>query len=145
MSLHITAIDQADYASLAKVLAENNLLTGDLESAQNRFFAFEDNNNWRVGVGGLEIYGDAAILRSFLTVAAHRGTGLGGQMLEELLGVARRFGISDVYLFTVEAEEFFAKHQFERAMRENAPFAITASRQFIEHCNNATFMHRALV
>ncbi len=145
MSLRITPIDQADYASLAKVLAENNLLSGDLDSANKKFFAFEDSSGWRVGIGGLEIYGTSAILRSFFTVAAHRNTGLGGQMLEELLGVARRLGISDVYLFTVSAEDFFARHQFEPVRRENAPFAITASRQFIEHCNNASFMRRALV
>jgi amino-acid N-acetyltransferase len=144
MSLRIATIDQADYAPLATVLAESNLLTGDLDGDNKRFFAFEDESGWRVGVGGLEQYGASAILRSFLTVACHRGQGLGGQMLEEVLGVAKCTGVKDVYLFTKGAESFFAKHLFKRIAREDAPFVITASKQFTEHCSNATFMHRAI-
>ncbi len=144
MSLRIRAIDQADYASLATVLAESNMLTGDLDGANKHFYAFDDGSGWRVGVGGLEIYGTAAILRSFMTVACHRGQGLGGQMLEELLAQARRQGVRDVYLFTTDAQDFFRKHQFDSEARENAPFALTASRQFGEQCATASFMHRAL-
>jgi amino-acid N-acetyltransferase len=144
MGLRIIPIEQAEYAALATVLAENNLLAGDLQGDNKRFFAFQDDTGWRVGVGGLELYDDVAILRSFLTMAHHRGQGLGGQMLEELLSVARRSGVRDVYLFTEDAEEFFARQGFVPAVRDTAPAAVQKSQQFAEHCTNATFMHRLL-
>jgi N-acetylglutamate synthase-like GNAT family acetyltransferase len=144
MRLKIIPVEQPDYAALATVLAENNLLAGDLQGDHKRFFAFQDTSGWRVGVGGLELYGEAAILRSFITMAHHRGQGLGGQMLEELLGVARQVGVRDVYLFTMDAEEFFARHGFARAERSAAPDAIQGSRQFGEQCSKSTFMHRLL-
>ncbi len=144
MGLRIIPIAQADYAALAGVLAENNLLAGDLEGDNKRFYAFVDGNGWRVGVGGLELYDDSAILRSFFTMSHHRGQGLGGQMLEELLSTANQGGVQHVYLFTLEAAEFFAKHGFAPIDRSEAPAGVQASRQFAEHCNNAAFMHRAL-
>jgi amino-acid N-acetyltransferase len=144
VGLRIIPIEQAEYAALATVLAENNLLAGDLQGDNKRFFAFQDETGWRVGVGGLELYDDVAILRSFLTMAHHRGQGLGGQMLEELLGVARRSGVRDVYLFTEDAEDFFARQGFVPANRETAPAPVQNSQQFAEHCTNATFMHRLL-
>jgi amino-acid N-acetyltransferase len=144
MGLKIIPVEQADYAALATVLAENNLLAGDLHGDNKRFFAFQDGSGWRVGVGGLELYGDVAILRSFITMAHHRGQGLGGQMLEELLSVARRTGVKDIYLFTLDAAAFFARHGFVPAERATAPAAIQGTQQFAEHCATATFMHRLL-
>lgn len=145
MGLRIVPIEQADYAALAGVLAENNLLAGDLDGDNKRFYAFQDSNGWRIGVGGLELYGEAAILRSFFTMSHHRGQGLGGQMLEELLSTAKRSGVDHVYLFTTAAADFFAKHGFAPADRQTAPAAVKASRQFAEHCDNGAFMHRALL
>jgi N-acetylglutamate synthase-like GNAT family acetyltransferase len=145
LGLRIVPVAQADYAALAGVLAENNLLAGDLEGDNKRFYAFQDGNGWRVGVGGLELYGEAAILRSFFTISHHRGQGLGGQMLEELLSTAKQSGVRQVYLFTTEAAEFFAKHGFAPANRDSAPEAIKSSRQFAEHCTNGAFMTRSLV
>jgi N-acetylglutamate synthase-like GNAT family acetyltransferase len=144
MALRARAVEQSDYAALAAVLAENNLLTGDLDGENKRFFAFEDDSGWRVGVGGLELYGAAAILRSFLTMSCHRGEGLGARMLEDLLREARRSGVQDVFLFTHAAAGFFEKQGFGLATRDDAPEAIKSSRQFAEHCRSATFMHRRL-
>jgi N-acetylglutamate synthase-like GNAT family acetyltransferase len=144
LGLRIVPIEQADYAALAGVLAENNLLAGDLDGDNKHFFAFVDGSGWRVGVGGLELYGAAAILRSFFTIAHHRGQGLGGQMLEELLSTAKSLGVSDVFLFTVEAEAFFAKHGFAVVDRTVAPTGVRDSREFAEHCDNASFMHRKI-
>jgi N-acetylglutamate synthase-like GNAT family acetyltransferase len=144
MALKLRTVEQSDYAALATVLAENNLLSGDLDGENKRFFAFEDDSGWRVGVGGLEIYGDVAILRSFLTMSCHRGEGLGAQMLEEVLAAAKASGVRDAYLFTENAQGFFEKQGFKLVRREEAPAAIKASAQFAEHCRTATFMHRQL-
>jgi N-acetylglutamate synthase-like GNAT family acetyltransferase len=142
--IQLQPIEEADFGALATVLAENNLLAGDLDGTHKRFFAFTDASGWRIGVGGLELYGQDALLRSFLTVSCHRGQGLGEQMLEELLAHARRLGIRTVYLFTESAEGFFRHCGFGDADRASAPAAMKASAQFAIHCNSATFMKRPL-
>jgi N-acetylglutamate synthase-like GNAT family acetyltransferase len=106
-------IEPIDYTQLAGLLADNNLLDGDLEGDNKHFFAFVDQAGWRVGVGGLEVYGSDAILRSLLTINAHRGQGLGGLMVEELVDAAKKLGIKRLFLFTRDAESFFEKQGFQ--------------------------------
>jgi amino-acid N-acetyltransferase len=142
--LKAVTIAPIDYTQLAGLLADNNMLDGDLEGDNKHFLAFVDQAGWRVGVGGLELYGENAILRSLLTINAHRGQGLGGQMVEELVDAARKLGVKRLFLFTRDAEAFFAKHNFQVIDRLAAPLAIKTSRQFITHCDNGTFMLRNL-
>ncbi|MEX6725531.1 GNAT family N-acetyltransferase [Parapedomonas caeni] len=144
MGLKVIPVGQAEYDALAGVLADNDLLAGDLGGDNQRFFAFEDDSGWRVGVGGLELYGDAAILRSFLTMSCHRGQGLGGKMLEELVARAREAGVKTLYLFTEDAAGFFTKYGFMPAERDRAPAAVRQSAQFATHCASADFLMRHL-
>lgn len=144
MGLRAVTLNQEDYEALARVLAENNLLAGDLEGDHKRFYAFVDESGWSVGVGGLELYGDSAILRSFLTMGCHRGQGLGEVMLEQLVDQARACGVKTLYLLTETAEGFFARHGFTRIDRAQAPDKIRKSAQFSRHCQTASFMIRHL-
>ena len=144
MALTAARIGEADYRCLADLLAENNLLAGGLDGANKQFYAFIDDSGWRVGVGGMELFGPVALLRSFLTVASHRGQGLGAQMLEELLTIAAQQGVRDVYLFTEQADAFFARAGFSVADRADAPDALRNTEQFNLHCTQGVFMHRAL-
>ena len=145
MGLRAQQIAQQDYDCLAKLLAENALMTDDLAGENKRFFAFCDDQGWRVGVGGMEIYGDHALLRSFMTVSAHRGEGKGAEMLNLLLAQAKDAGARTIYLFTEGAEGFFAKHGFEAMPREEAPATIKTSDQYRVHCSDdAIFMTRKL-
>lgn len=144
MPLKLLAIPPVEYDALAGLLEDNNLLASDLEGDAKRFFAFEDSHGWRIGVGGIEIAGTAGLLRSFLTMNAHRGQGLGGAMLDVLVEHVRGLGVVDLYLFTEDAAGFFAKYGFSVFDRAGAPEGIRQTRQFAIHCNQATFMHRAL-
>lgn len=144
MPLKLIPIQPVEYDALAGLLEQNRLLASDLAGDDKQFFAFEDHNGWRIGVGGIEVVGTAALLRSFLTMNAHRGQGLGGVMLDKMVEHARRMGLRDLYLFTDDAAGFFAKHGFAVVDRASAPAAVQATRQFAVHCGTATFMHKAL-
>lgn len=144
MGLKVVPIPREDYDALASVLAENNLLAGDLTGENKKFFAFVDEDGWRVGVGGLEIYGDVGVLRSFCTVGCHRGQGLGGSMVEELVACARRAGVKTLYLFTNDASGFFSKFGFTPCERQDAPDTLRNSAQFMTQCTAADFMMREL-
>lgn len=144
MSLRVEPIVEEQYASLAAMLADNGLLTDDLHGPHRHFYSFIDDNGWRVGAGGVEIYGEVAMLRSFMTTACHRGQGLGGQMLEELLARARRDGVREVYLFCEGADQFFAKHGFSAVSRDTAPAALKGVPEFAARSPKCKFMLRKI-
>lgn len=144
MSLKMVQIPREDYDALASVLADNSLLPGDLAGNDRRFFAFVDEDGWRVAVGSLEIYGEAAILRSFLTTSCHHGQGLCGTMLEEVAACARREGIKTLYIFTDDESGIFTEFGFTPCEETTAPDVLRASEQFAMLCKSGDFMMRQL-
>ena len=87
-----------------------------------------------VGVAGLEVYGDTALLRSFAVAPAAQRQGLGRLLLEDLLTQARRRHITSLYLLTTTAEEYFARWGFQPTARGDAPHALHASAEFQGAC-----------
>jgi N-acetylglutamate synthase-like GNAT family acetyltransferase len=67
-----------------------------------------------VGCCGLELYGDAGLLRSAVVTGDYRGTGLGAQLAQRVIGGAKELGVRDLYLFTMNAAGFFEHLGFER-------------------------------
>ena len=65
-----------------------------------------------VGVGGIEVYGDTAVLRSVAVDDALRGTGVGHGLSVRLTGLAYLHRVNDIYLFTGEAWRFWEKQGF---------------------------------
>ena len=65
------------------------------------------------GVGGLEIYGESGVMRSVVVDERARGWGLGRAMSELLIDDARAAGAAMLYLFTVEALDFWEHLGFE--------------------------------
>jgi N-acetylglutamate synthase-like GNAT family acetyltransferase len=66
-----------------------------------------------VGCGGLELYGDAGVIRSVVVDQRARGLGFGRRMAELLAEDARRSGARDLYLFTLEAHAFWLALGFD--------------------------------
>jgi amino-acid N-acetyltransferase len=96
-----------------------------------------------VASAALEVYGDAALLRSVAVAEGHRGEGLGVRMTREALELARRLGVSKVILLTETAEGFFASQGFRRIARESAPERVRASVEFASVCpTSAVAMER---
>ena len=83
-----------------------------------------------VGTAGLEVYGNAALLRSVAVDPAWRGTGLGRLVTERALDDARSAGASEVYLLTTTAEDYFPRVGFASVARECVPAALMASEEF---------------
>jgi|CXWL01.1.fsa_nt_gi N-acetylglutamate synthase-like GNAT family acetyltransferase len=60
-----------------------------------------------VGCGGIELFGRCAVIRSVVVDEAWRGTGLGKRLYDALMAIAVPGSISDVYLFTADARDFW--------------------------------------
>ena len=65
-----------------------------------------------VAAGGLEVYEDAAVLRSVVVNDGLRGSGLGRDIACRLMDNARRAGAADLYLFTIDSWPFWQKLGF---------------------------------
>jgi amino-acid N-acetyltransferase len=98
-----------------------------------------------VGCVELELYGEAALLRSLVVSPAERGQDLGKRLTSEALRLAKDRGSRDVYLLTETADRFFPRFGFTTLDRSEAPAAVLASVEFESACpKTAIFMHRRL-
>ena len=83
---------------------------------------------------GLEILEETGLLRSVAVDEAHRGTGLGKELVEAMEEHARKQGVQELYLLTETAEGFFAGLGYRKLSREDAPPGIAGTAQFAELC-----------
>ena len=98
-----------------------------------------------VACGGLEYYGNAALLRSVAVESSHRGRGLGQSLVTGLLAAAANRRIDSVVLLTTTAEDFFPRIGFRVVPRSSLPEAVMASAEFKGACpDSATAMVRRL-
>lgn len=98
-----------------------------------------------VGAVGFELHGRDALLRSLVVAPAHRGAGLGGELVDRLTAAARRRGVRRFYLLTTTAEAFFARRGFQKTARQAVPSAIAGTQEFNSLCpSSAICMTRAV-
>lgn len=83
-----------------------------------------------VGVAGLEVHGDAGVLRSVAVAPGERGTGLGLALTAERLVAGRRAGLAAAYLLTTTAADYYDRFGFARIARDGVPPAVAASTEF---------------
>jgi amino-acid N-acetyltransferase len=83
------------------------------------------------GCAGLEMYGEAAVLRSVVVAPSIRGTGAGDQLVRSSLDYAREHGAKRVYLFTMHAGPFFARYGFEPVSTDDFEPSVRESWQYI--------------
>ncbi len=84
------------------------------------FWRFE-NDDVPVGFGGLEIFGDQALLRSVVTLPPVRNRGIGNAIVASLETEARIRGCRAVWLVTEKAVAFFAGLGYRACERSEAP------------------------
>ena len=140
----IIAIDLARDPGLRAALAEAELPTTDIGAPGRLFFCLMESGQ-PAAYGGLELHGEAGLLRSLVVPPAFRGRGFGRDMTLALIGEARTRGLTKLWLLTLTAADFFAKLGFERTDRSAAPAIIGASEEFATLCPaTAVCMTRAL-
>ena len=131
MSPLIRAASAADWPAIAALLEQSRLpLDGAADHLGN--FLVADQEGRLLGVGGLEVHGDAALLRSL--AVAEPGHGLGSHLVRELVALARARGVHDVVLLTTTAAAFFPRFGFVSSTRDAVPAALHASAEFRGAC-----------
>jgi UDP-N-acetylmuramate: L-alanyl-gamma-D-glutamyl-meso-diaminopimelate ligase len=99
-----------------------------------------------VGTVGVELYDDAALLRSLAVAPERRGQGLGWMLVDYAIQRARSRGARQLYVITESATDFFSKRcGFQPISRDEVEAAVTASLELtMPCCQGATCMRLAL-
>lgn len=134
----------SDLDRVEALLAANDLPSEDVGSGPATFFLASADGEF-VGVGGLEQYGDAGLLRSVVVADDARGEGHGTALCAALESRAREAGVAELYLLTTTAAGFFRQCGYEAVDRSAAPEVIQETAEFRELCpDTATCMTRDL-
>lgn len=124
---------------LKLALSASGLPTEDLEDAGRSFFRAVSSDSGTVGYAGIEVCGDAVLLRSMVILPEHRGKALGKSLTRETLKAVNVY--SAVFLATTSAAPFFETLGFAVIERADVPPAVLATRQLSGICPaSATIM-----
>jgi amino-acid N-acetyltransferase len=133
-----------DLAAIEQLLLADGLpIDGLADHLQHAFVARDANRI--VGAAALEIYPDGGLLRSVVVDRRFRGTGVGRQLVDAVMGLARDLEIQALYLLTTTAGDYFPKLGFVTISRALVPSAVQQSVEFISACPaNAEAMMKRL-
>ncbi len=124
-----------DEKEVLRLLSEARLPIEDLTAEKlKNFIVARRKDGSVVGTIGLELHGDAGLLRSLAVCPAHRGKGLGKQLTHELESSARRRGLKALFLLTTTAAEFFPKLGYRSFQRDQVPAPISDTAEFKNIC-----------
>jgi len=134
----------ADLSAVERLLTANSLPLEGVREALKDFVVAESGDDI-VGVAGLEICSDSALLRSVAVSPDWRGKGVGRALVTRTIADAEARGVRALYLLTTTAEDYFPAFGFARIARENVPADVRATTEFTTTCSaSATAMSRAL-
>lgn len=109
------------------------------------FFVCRDEEETVVGVVGIELYGEQALLRSLAVRPTCRGEGIGTRLADVVEEHARQQGARVIYLLTTTASDYFQSRGYEVIDRDALPTAIQQTEEAAQLCpSNATCMQRHL-
>ncbi len=115
-----------------QLLQQAGLPTSDLPGHTILYGGYEADE--LLGAIGLEIHGEAALLRSLVVSPKLRGSGIGKSLVQELSKEAQKEGITELWLLTETAPSFFEKLGFSTRNRKDAPEGINTSKEFRSLC-----------
>jgi amino-acid N-acetyltransferase len=140
-----------DLADIERLLSDSDLPVAGvaeiMRAHPDHFFVAETTGSSPeiVGVAGLEVCCDDALLRSVAVHPEWRKHGVGRELVNRLVFEAEAQGIRALYLLTMTAEHYFPKFGFERIERGSVPTAIAETLEFKSACPaSAVAMSRQL-
>lgn len=144
MNVQIQRASLADQASILQLLLDAGLPIDGLVEHLNSAFVARDGATI-VGCSALETYADGALLRSVAVARRARGRGVGQQLTEAAVTLARSARVPAVYLLTTSAASYFPKFGFVRTTRAQVPSSVKQSIEFRSACPaSAIVMWKAL-
>lgn len=134
----------ADLPAVERLLTESGLPLDGVREALPTFVVAEAGDDI-VGVAGLELCCDSALLRSVAVAGDWRSHGLGRALVTRIISDAEARGIHALYLLTTTAERWFPSFGFREVARDSVPADVRATGEFRGACPaSAVVMTRAV-
>ena len=124
----------ADLAAVATLLGACQLPFDDLAPERMADFVLARAGGRIVATGGLERYGEVALLRSLAVAPDFRGRGLAERIWSSLRAAAIDRGVTRLFLLTTTAEALFVRWGFRRVSRDDVPEAVRTTQEFAALC-----------
>ncbi len=121
-------------AEIKGLLAVSGLHHEDISPQMLNHFLLGFDDPSLVGVVGLEIKSQVALLRSLTVDAKFRNRGIASELVRRIEDYAKSLKIETLYLLTMTAEPFFKIHGFQNAQRDSAPADIQETAEFQSLC-----------
>lgn len=134
----------SDLPAVEGLLTQSALPLDGVRESLNDFLVAESAGTL-VGVAGLEVCCEHALLRSVAVAQAWRSKGLGRELVTRIIAHAESRRIHALYLLTTTAERYFPSFGFETVTRDAVPADVQETEEFRSACPaSATVMRRAL-
>ena len=135
----------ADLDAARSWLAAAGLPSEDLTAAHMADFLVALGEQRAVGMIGIEQFAAVGLLRSLVVDPHCRNAGLGRQLVDALEKIAADRGITELWLLTIDAEQYFVGCGYETRPRADAPAAIQETPEFASLCpGDAVLMRKHL-
>lgn len=132
----------ADLPAVERLLTASGLPLDGVREALPAFVVAEAGEDV-VGVAGLEVCCDNALLRSVAVADAWRSRGVGRTLVTHVIADAESRGIHALYLLTTTADRYFPSFGFRQVGREAVPADVRETAEFRSACPaSATVMAR---
>jgi amino-acid N-acetyltransferase len=115
-----------------ELLEQNGLPSSDIDANKILYALLQ--NDAIVGTGGVEYFGEHALIRSVSVTKNQRGNGLGSFITRELEENCKERGIYSVYLLTMTAKDFFSGEGYSVVDRDQVPQSIKNTSEFSSIC-----------
>ena len=123
----------ADLGAVRALLSESRLPLDGVSDCIGDFLVAESDGTI-VGSIGMERYGKYGLLRSAAVAPSEQGRGIGRSLVDALMRQATEQGVSEMYLLTTTAEDYFPSFGFAKVDRSALPSALDESEELRGAC-----------
>lgn len=129
----------ADLAAVERLLTASDLPLDGVREALHDFVVAEVGGEV-VGVAGLELCCNEALLRSVAVASEWRSRGLGRALVTRVISDAEARGIRALYLLTTTAEHYFPGFGFRPVRRDEVPSSVRETAEFSCACPDSAMV-----
>jgi amino-acid N-acetyltransferase len=123
-----------DAKQITEILQAGDLHHHDITPSHLQHFIVLHANTQIIGVVGLEVKHNCALLRSLAVNKAYQKRGHATQLVNKIETYAKVLQIDTLYLLTMTAEGFFAKRGYQKTDRNSAPPSLQETTEFKNLC-----------